>query len=458
MAMRMPVYKGYLLGVLLVLLAFNTSDGLALGLVLQNIKLDLGLSDTQLGFLSGIAFALFYSFMGIPIGIWADRGNRVTIISLTSAAWSVMVALCGMAHSFTQLLVIRVGVAVGEAGCVPPSHSLVADHFSRGERPRAVAIYMLGGSLGVVIGYFVAGWLNELYGWRMMFTLLGAAGLVPAILARLTLEEPRCAQPSVGDRRIPAPGAVPLEREPQDRPPSLKVVCTVLWASRTFRHLLIGFSVINFFGNGIAQWQPAFFIRSFGLKTAELGTWFAVIYGVAGVVGMYLGGEVASRCATNNERLQLKGMATVYAGFSIVSALIYICPNYHVAFALMGCSALFAATVSAPLFATIQTLVPQRMRATSIAIIYLFANLIGLGLGPLAAGILSDLLRPWAGEESLRYALMLLCPGILWAVWHLWRASVTVERDLEALKPQAAATTQTEQVDRGYRQNQLLAK
>src|SRR5688572_19698438 len=153
-----------MLVVLLVILASNYADRMALGLVMQDIKIELALSDVELGVLSGIAFAFFYSVMGIPIARWADRGNRVTIIALTTALWSAAVALCGLAGNFVQLLLIRIGVAVGEAGCIPPAHSLIADYFTRAERPRAVAIYMLGGSLSVVVGFFVAGWLNELYG------------------------------------------------------------------------------------------------------------------------------------------------------------------------------------------------------------------------------------------------------------------------------------------------------
>src|SRR5688500_18999239 len=184
-------YKQYLLAVLLVVLASNYVDRLALGLLLQDIKVDLSLSDTQLGLLSGIAFALFYSVMGIPIARWADRGNRVLIISATASLWSVMVALCGFAGSFIQLLLIRIGIAVGEAGCIPPAHSLIADHFSRAERPRAVSIYMLGTPISIIIGYFLAGWLNELYGWRATFVILGLPGVAIAALAWLTLREPR---------------------------------------------------------------------------------------------------------------------------------------------------------------------------------------------------------------------------------------------------------------------------
>jgi len=413
--------RRYLLLVLLIIYAFSEMDRLALGLVLQNIKADLGLSDTQLGTLSGIAFALFYSVVGIPIARWADRGNRVTIISVTVALWSIMVALCGFAASFAQLLLIRVGVAVGESGCVPPAHSLIADYFTRAERPRAVAIYLLGGSLSVVIGYFFAGWLNEFYGWRTMFITLGLPGLGLSALAWFTLKEPR------RDRHS-------IQITPPSQPsPSLKVVCTTFWSNRTFVHLLLAYSVASFFANGIANWQPTFFVRSYGLKTGELGTWFTLIYGLGGMVGIYLGGQWASRRAALNERLQLRAMALMYGFFGCISTLIYLSSNLYLAFGLLGFAFVGGAAIVGPMFAMIQTLVPVHMRATAVALIFLFANLIGMGLGPLVSGALSDALRPWAGEQSLRYALLLLSPGYLWAGWHLWRGSSTVTRDLAAV-------------------------
>jgi MFS family permease len=427
-AMKESVHKNYLLTVLLAVYAFNAVDRLALGLVLQNIKADLALSDTQLGSLTGIAFALFYSTMGIPIARWADRGDRVTIITVTTALWSVMVALCGVAGSFVQLLLIRIGVAVGEAGCLPPAHSLIADYFTRAERPRAAAIYMLGSSLGVALGYFVAGWLNEFYGWRATFLNLGWPGLVLALLTWFTLKEPRRSTQKA-ERRADA-GADPPSRRPAE--PSLGEVYRTLWTSSTFRHLLFCFSVISFFGYGIGQWQAAFFIRSFGLKTGELGTWFALIYGVGGLAGTYLGGEWAARYAANNERLQLRTMAVAFGVFGLVSGLIYISSNRFWAFGIMGLAVIGVSGVIGPLFATIQSLVPDRMRALSIATIYLFANLIGMGLGPLATGALSDLIRPWAGGESLRYSLLVLCPGYWWGAWHLWRSATTVTQELQA--------------------------
>jgi MFS family permease len=407
-----------MLAILIVILAFNFMDRFALGVVLQDIKTDLKLSDTQLGLLSGLAFALFYSVMGIPIARWADRGNRVTIISVTTALWSAMVALCGMATSFIQLLAIRIGVAVGEAGCIPPAHSLIADHFARDERPRAVALYMLGAPLSLIGGYFLAGWLNELYGWRAMFVMLGLPGLAVAALAWLVLREPR--------REIRMMTAV----QASAAAPSPREVCVALWANKTFRHLLFSFSIMSFFGYGILQWQPTFFIRSYGLQTGELGTWFAGVNGLGALVGTYWGGELATRYAARDESLQLKAMSFIYAGFGILSFCSYLAPNYYLAFGLMGLGTLGGAAANGPLFATIQTLVPDRMRAMSIAIVYLFANLIGMGLGPLAAGVLSDALRPLFGEESLRYALLALSPGYLWAAWHLAQGSRTVTHDL----------------------------
>jgi MFS family permease len=415
---RQALGKNYLLAALLVILAFNQVDRLALGLFMQDIKADLALSDTQLGLLTGLAFALFYSVMGIPIARWADRGNRVTIISLTTALWSVAVALCGLAGSFLQLLLIRVGVAVGEAGCIPPAHSLIADYFLRTERPRAVAIYMLGIPLSVVIGYFVAGWLNEFYGWRAAFVVLGLPGIVLAVLAALTLREPRRQNPTA---------------HIASKQPSLKEVCAVLWSKTAFRHLVLFFAVVSLFGYGLQQWQPAFFVRSHGLTSGELGTWLTIIYGAGGLLGTYLGGIWAARYAVHDERRQLKLAALVYSAFGLLAAFAYLAPDYRVAFGLIGLGAVTGGAAIGPLFATIQTLVPERMRAMSVAIIYLFANLIGMGLGPLAAGALSDAFQSWAGEESLRYALLALCPGYFWGGWHLWRASRTVIDDLPGL-------------------------
>ena len=264
MLMRSSTYRSYLLALLTIIFTFNFADRFALGLVLDNIKVDLGLSDSQLGFLSGIAFALFYSVMGIPIARWADRGNRVTIIALTAAVWGVLVAMCGMATNFIQLMLIRIGVGVGEAGCIPPANSLIADYFTREERPRATAIYWQGANISLIVAYFIGGWLNQFYGWRVMFVLIGLPGFVLAALAWFTLKEPRRAKLALRDTSNSLAGTGPQrETKSSIAQPSMKEVFVTLWANATFRHLLYAFSVFYFFSYGILQWQPAFFVRTF---------------------------------------------------------------------------------------------------------------------------------------------------------------------------------------------------
>jgi MFS family permease len=278
---------------------------------------------------------------------------------------------------------------------------------------------MLGAPLSFLLGYFLAGWLNERYGWRLTFVLLALPGLAMPAVVWLTLREPR-------RESMPAQKAIDIGTAP----PSLGQVFARLWPCRSFRHLLLFFCVVKLFAYGILQWQPTFFIRSYGLETGVIGTWFTVIYGLGGLAGTYWGGEWATRYAARNEQRQLRIMALAYSFFGLVSACVYVSPNPYLAFALLVVGAIGTSTVTGPLFGTLQTLVPERMRAVSLAIIYLFANLIGMGLGPLLAGALSDALRPAFGEDSLRYALLALCPGYLIGGLYLWAGSKTVITDL----------------------------
>jgi MFS family permease len=348
------------------------------------------------------------------------------IISLTTALWSVAVALCGSAVSFMQLILIRIGVAVGEAGCTPPAFSLIADYFSRSERPRAVAIYGLSFPVALIFGSAWAGWLNQLYGWRLTFIFLGAPGVILAALARFTLQEPR--NPKRSGNRVFSPEH---RTEPQQAShASLIEVCVALWGNATFRHLLLYFSVQCFFAYGILTWLPAFFVRSYGMQTGAIGTALALSYGLGGLVGNVLGGELASRYAAGKERLQLVAVAITVAVAGILSMVAYLCHNAFVAFTFIGLHSMAVTMGNGPVFATVQTLVPARMRAVSIAFMYLCSNLLGMGLGPLMTGALSDVLHRWTGEESLRYSLLALAAGYIWAGWHAWRASASVTGDL----------------------------
>lgn len=417
--MRQENHRGYMLTILTVVYAFNFVDRNVLSLLMQAIKADLQLSDTQMGLLSGIAFAFFYSTLGIPIARWADYGNRISIISITTGVWSAMVICCGMATSFLQLLLARVGVAIGEAGCVPPAQSLIGDCYARSERTRAMSIYMLGAPLSVIIGFAFAGWLNEHFGWRMAFFVVGVPGLVLTLVVRFTLREPRLSQ----SRREPIPrgtfafaGYVEAFR--------------ILWNQRAYRHLVVAFTVIYLFSFGVSQWVPAFLIRTFGIQTGELGLWYALIWGAGGLAGTYLGGHLATRHAADNERRQLTAMAAVLFAFVPLYLGIYLAPSTQLVFALMMVAALLFCAMFGPLYAMIQQVVAPNMRAMAVAIVLLSTNLIGMGLGPTAVGAVSDLLAPAWGNESLRMALVIWTPGYLWGAFHLLRARRYVQADI----------------------------
>lgn len=427
-ALQKGHYKHYMLGLLAFILAFNYVDRQILSIVLQEIKTDLSLSDTQLGLLTGIAFAFFYALMGIPIARWADRGNRVAIITITTTLWSVMVILCGLASNFLYLLLARVGVAVGEAGCMPPANSLIPEYFNRKERPRAVAIYMMGSSLSVVIGYLGGGLLADMLGWRWTFILLGLPGIALGVLAWFTLREPRKLS---SDLKAPGSNGLHQRQElEQDAAIShipIKEVVFTLLRNTSFCHLVAAFTVLYFFGYGIMLWLPSFFIRIHDMTTSEIGIWMALGIGGSGALGTYIGGALASRYAAGKEALQFRVMAIVFCAYSIVSVSTYLVPNKYTALLLMTLGMLLAMSANGPVFACIQSLVNQGMRATAIALVYLVANLIGLGLGPLAIGIVSDMLTANYGDESLRYSLILFSPGYIWGGIHLWLASRKVE-------------------------------
>lgn len=420
---------------LMLVLVFNNVDRQLIGLVLQDIKLDLGLSDTQLGLLTGIAFALFYSVMGIPIARWADKGNRKTIISVTTALWSVMLIMCGYAANFTQLLLARIGVAVGEAGCLPPANSLIAEYFSRAERPQAMAFYLQGMTLSTIIGYFAGGWLTEFYGWRTAFVILALPGLVLALLAHLTLREPR-----LSSNRL-AEGGRPQKSEPAEALLPLIAVFKILWGKKTFRHLITAYAIQKFFSLGVATWLAAFFIRSHGMQTGEIGTWFAVIWGGFGSLGLFLGGYLASRYAVHRESFQLKVIAGIFVVMTSLNIVAYLADDKYVALGLIALSSFISLMVYGPLWGIIQSVVQDRIRATAVATIYLVANLIGMGLGPFIMGILSDVLMPKFGQESLRYALIAFAPGYYWLAVHLYFASKTVADDIEIETDMRGAAT-----------------
>jgi MFS family permease len=410
-------YKSYVLSALTLVYALNYLDRNLIALLLQPIKEDLRLTDTQLGFLTGIAFALFYATLGLPIARWADRGNRVTITSIAIGLWSVTMMACLLVTNFLQLVWTRVAAAVGEAGCLPPTYSLVGDYFPEAaERTRAMTVYMLAGSIAAVISFILGGWLNEHYGWRITFFLMGIPGLLTAVVVRMTLAEPRL-------RTMES-------RTEAQRLPRMKEVLATLWRQRSARHLILALISLFTMGSGLAPWYAAFMMRSHGMGTAELGIWFGLIFGIGGIVGISLGGYVAARWFSGDERGQMRLIALMNVLLVPGLILFLLLPHKQQALLALLPLVIVSTVFAGPTFALLQRLVPNEMRATTMAVAMLLINLIGMGAGPQIVGISSDLLLPTLGSDSLRYAMFIMSFVALLAAYQFWQVGRTVSEDL----------------------------
>ncbi len=410
-------YTRYALGLLLVVYVVNFLDRQVIAILLQAIKADLGVSDSALGFLSGIAFAALYSVLGIPLARLADRGVRRTLIAASLAVWSGMTALQGLAASFVWLVLARVGVGIGEAGCSPPAHSLIADLFAPARRATALSIYALGIPIGAAIGLYGGGLLREAFDWRTALVIVGLPGLVLALLVQLTLREPT---------RGWWEGA--RGQEPQ---PSLTEVAAVLRARRSFVHMAFAGALHAFYGYGAGAFNPAFLERVHGLAPLEIGAWLGGIAATTGVLGTFLGGWLTDRVSGRDQRWYawLPGIGSVIAVPFVL--LFYLWDHGREALALAALPAILGGLYLGPTFAMAQALVPPRMRAQAAAVLLLILNLIGMGLGPQFVGVLSDALAPRFGVESIRWALLAtVVVGALWSAVHYFAAARTLREDL----------------------------
>lgn len=429
--LKSPKYRNYVLATLVVVYVFNFLDRQIVTILAEPIKLDLGLNDTQIGLMTGLAFALFYTVLGIPIARLADRANRVSIISVALVVWSGMTALCGMAQNFTQMLAARIGVGVGEAGCSPPAHSLIADYFPPEQRATALSIYALGIPIGSILGLLAGGWIAEFYGWRIAFLVVGIPGILLAIAVKASIREPIRGMSELG-------AAVP-----EGQPP-LGATLKVLLANRTLVHIAMGGALTSFVGYGLGQWMPAFFMRIHEMGIAETATYFGLVLGVASAIGTFLGGALADRMAGFDKRvyawLPAAGVLLAFPFYAVAMMM----DNAYMAIAVLVVPSLLNSLWLGPAFGTIQNLAPMRMRALASAILLFILNIIGLGLGPFLVGVLSDLLSDSLGRESLRYAILIATGAYFWAGAHFLMAGRTIrqalERDDDEVAEPAAAT------------------
>jgi len=371
-----PGYQSWLLVMLVLINTCNFVDRTLLGVLAPAIKKELMLSDTQIGMLGGLAFAVFYTTLGLPIARLAERKSRVVIMSVCVAIWSVMTAVCGLAQNFGQLALARVGVGIGEAACAPGSQSLIADTFTLRRRTTALAIYSLGIPFGSLIGAVAGGWIAQHMHWRTAFFIVGLPGVLLALLT-LTLKEPRGR--SAAERGAPP---VPV--------PPISAVLKTLLGKRSVVWVLFGGSVGAAATYGILTFSATYFVRRFGLDYAQAGLMAGLVGSLPMVVSNLGGGLLADWFARKDRR--------GYAWASVIGMVIatplfvlgFMQNSLPAAVALLVCAGLFQQAYLAPTYAVANNAVEPRMRATSVAIFSFSWNLVGLGFGPLLVGALSD--------------------------------------------------------------------
>jgi predicted MFS family arabinose efflux permease len=433
-----PAYRNYILGALLVVYTFNFIDRVVIAIIQEPIKVEFGLTDFQLGLLGGPAFAVLYTFLGIPIARLAERSNRMTILSICLAIWSGMTALCGFANSYAMLLMARIGVSVGEAGCTPPAQSVISDYFPADRRATAISIYALGVPIGSMLAAIGGGWLAQEFGWRSAFLILGVPGLILAVIIKLTVKEPpRQASATAAQ----APGFGAAFKELSKKP--------------TFWHVAFGSALASFVGYGVGQYLNSFLMRTHGLTLLESSRLTGVVLGLAAAFGTFFAGWLADRLVKRypNALAWLPALGFFIATpFYLVG---YMMPSIWVALPFLVVGAITHYFYLGCMYATTQGIVQPRLRATATAVLLFIVNLLGYGLGPPVIGALSDFLATShmatlgvapalckdaaaavgntacaaASEFGLRWAIFIGLFGYLWAGLHFLLAWRTLRRD-----------------------------
>lgn len=382
--------KNYTLFILVIVYAFNFIDRQILVILQPLIKVDLNLSDTQLGVMSGIVFALFYTIVGIPIARLADHRNRRNIIAISLTVWSGMTAVSGFAQNFVHLLLARLGVGVGEAGGSPPAHSMISDLFEENKRATALAIYSAGLYLGILAGFAFGGYLGEIYGWRITFFVVGLPGILLAAILWLTVPEP------VRGR---------FEDSDHQNRPSFKAVYKTVTRKKAFLFLAFGSAMSAFGGYGTSNFMPSFLTRYHDMSLADIGFVLALTVGISGMIGTFGSGYLADKLGAKDVRWYLR-IPAIGALINIpFTVMAFQVEDTQMALLLYFLAAVTNSTYLAPCIAMAHRLVSPAMRATTSALLFFILNLIGLGFGPLFVGVLSDIFSVVLGAESLHWAL-----------------------------------------------------
>jgi MFS family permease len=389
---KSPAYRAYVMFILVVVYTFNFIDRQIVGILAIPIKADLNLTDTQLGLMGGLAFALFYTGLGIPVAMLADRWNRTWIMTIALTIWSGMTAVCGLATNFWQLFLARLGVGVGEAGGVAPAYSLISDYFPSNQRARALSVYSFGIPIGSALGILFGGYIASKIDWRFAFFAVGIAGILVAPLFKLTVAEPPRGQYD--------------EKKTDQSSPTLKVIVQKLLHKPSFWLISFGASASSMMGYGLFFWLPSFFVRSFGLELFEASLVYGSILLIGGIAGTWAGGYMADRFGAGKRGNYVVIPAIAFLGTIPLYALAILSPNLTTTFfALLIPTGLGLAWLG-PVLSAIQHVVPPNMRATASAIFLFINNLVGIGAGTFAIGLISDNLAVRFGDDALRYAIL----------------------------------------------------
>ena len=413
-------YRYFVLGMLITVGVFSWVDRQIFAVLLESIKQEFTFSDTQLGLLGGLAFGLFYATVGLPIAWLCDKFNRRNIIVIALGLWSLMTALCGTANSFMTLFLARMGVGVGEAGGSPPAQSMICDYFPPERRGFALGTYFMLIPLGTLVGFLVGGWVNEFFGWRTAFMVVGIPGVVYAVFLVFMLKEP--------------PRGHSENRKITISPPSLLSTIKYFLSRPTLRQVPIAGAIHGIGAWGGAIWLPAYFMRTHGMSSGEVGTWFAFIFGIAGAAGTFLGGYVVDRIVktTGDSRWYMWFSALVILVSTPFSFVVYLWPTPVPALLILIIPVFIGHMFLGPVTATIQNLAGVRRRAMGAAFYLFLANMISMGFGPLIIGMTSDFFNAEYGNDSLRYSLLTLAViTSIWASVHFFLAARTLRQDLE---------------------------
>ena len=412
-----PFARRYAMFILAVVYMFNFIDRQILSILLPAIRDEFQVGDTVLGLLAGTAFALFYVTLGVPIGQLADRVNRRNLVAASVAIWSLMTALSGLAANVWYLALARVGVGIGEAGCSPPAHSMIADYYPPEKRSSAMGFYTLGISAGIMLAYLAGGWIVHNIGWREAFYIVGVPGLLLALIVRFTVTEP-------------VRGASENRRDSGHRPTMISVIQFLL-ARRSFLFMAVAAGLSSFVGYAVINFMPSFFVRSFTMEITSLGLWLGLIYGFAGGFGFFMGGYIADHIGRDGHRKALSFVAIAMLVTLAFYVAVFLTSSPVWCLLLYIVPAMTANLYLAPVLSQTQSLVSLRMRSVASSLILLIINIVGLAMGPPVTGMISDALEPGYGPESMRYSLLLVSVVVLpIAAWCYFQAGKSIDGDL----------------------------